>query len=318
MKIELKPKHYIGIGFAIVIIILDFIFFFSFDTNKLGPKIWYFNPILVIAVFIGGIFFVLDILNEGKRQKELEVKFLEFVRNLVEIVRSGVSIPQAILHVSNTNSGALTPYIQKLANQIEWGYPLHSALTIFANETKNEVIKRSIAIVIEAEKSGGDMGSVLEAVTRSVLEIKQVKEERKSSSYSQTIQGYIIYFVFVAIMVVLQIFLIPKISAISGDIGSGLGSIGLGSLSAGSAAQIDFGNILIATIIVQGIFAGLMIGKFAEGDFRSGVRHSLIMVLGGYLITSTVTGLVKPSTSIILLIPYDMLIDKIKCKIKEE
>src|SRR3989338_9838741 len=118
MKIELKPKHYIGIGFAIVMIILDFIFFFSFDTNKLGPKIWYFNPILVIAVFIGGILFIIDILNEGKRQKELEVKFLEFVRSLVETVRSGVTIPQSILHVKNSDFGSLNPYIKKLANQI--------------------------------------------------------------------------------------------------------------------------------------------------------------------------------------------------------
>ncbi len=312
MRIELKTKHYLGITFGILIIIIDFILFFNFTSGKIGPKTWYFNPIIVLALFIGGINFIVDILNESTRQKELEIKFLEFVRNLVETVRSGVSIPQAIMHVSGTNLGALTPYIQKLANQIEWGYPLHSALNIFANDTKNEVIKRSIAIVIEAEKSGGDMGSVLEAVTKSVLEIKQVKEERKSSSYAQTIQGYIIYFVFVIIMIVLQIFLIPKISAISGDIGGGLGTIGLSSLSAGSSEQVDFGSILIATIIVQGIFAGLMIGKFAEGDFRSGLKHSLIMVLGGYLITSTVTGLIPASAAtIILLIPHN-LINKVK------
>ena len=303
--IELKTKHYIGIIFGFLIIFLDFILLFDFAQLK--PKEWYFNPVIVIGIFAGGILFIIDILNEGKRQKELEVKFLEFVRSLVETVRSGVTIPQSILHVKNSDFGSLNPYIKKLANQIEWGYPLHDALMIFANDTRNEVIKRSVEIVIEAEKSGGDIGSVLEAVTRSVLEVKQVKDERKSNAYGQLVQAYIVYFVFVAIMIVLQLFLIPKISDISGDIGGGLGTIGLAGLSGGSSNEIDFSTLFLVSIIVQGLFAGLMAGKFAEGDYRSGIKHSLIMIIGGYLITSTITGLFKPTeAALLLLIPKNV------------
>src|SRR3989344_6975931 len=154
MKIELNTKHYAGLIVGGIIILLDLIFLSDFLNFKV--KEWYFSPIIVIGILIGSIFFLIDIINEGKRQKELEVKFLEFVRALVETVRSGVTIPQAILHVRETDLGSLTPYIKKLANQIEWGYPLQEALQIFAKDTKNEVINRSIAIVIEAEKSGGD------------------------------------------------------------------------------------------------------------------------------------------------------------------
>ncbi len=304
---ELKLKHYFGLGFGFFIILIDFVFFFDF-TAKLGPSAWYFNPILVIGVLIGSITFILDFLHENERQKELETKFLEFVRGLVETVRSGVSIPQAIMHAASVNYGALTPYVQKLSNQIEWGYPLHNALTIFANDTKNPVIKRSVAIVIEAEQSGGDMGSVLESVTQSVLEIKKVKEERKSNSYTQTIQGYIIYFFFVAIMVVLQIYLIPKLSVIGGEVGSGLGTIGVGGLGAGGGSgNLDFNAIFLATIVVQGLFAGLMLGKFADGDFKSGLKHSLIMVIGGYLIISTAAGLLTATQALVLLIPSKLI-----------
>src|SRR3989344_3946634 len=208
MEIKLKTKHYVSLGFASVVIILDFILFFKF-IGGFGPKDWYFSPIIVIAALVGGLPFIKDFMAENKRQKELETKFLEFVRSLVENVMSGVSIPQAIIQVSRVQFGALTPYIKKLANQLEWGYPLHIALTIFAKDTKNPVIARAIAIVIEAEKSGGDMSSVLEAVTRSVLEIKNIKDERRTNAYTQVIQGYIIYFFFVFIMIVLQIYLLP-------------------------------------------------------------------------------------------------------------
>ena len=75
------------------------------------------------------------------------------------------------------------------------GIPLREALKIFAKDTKNRIIIRSISIVIEAEKSGGNIDQVLQAVTNSVLQIKKIKEERKSNTYSQMIQGYFIFFI---------------------------------------------------------------------------------------------------------------------------
>ncbi len=108
------------------------------------------------------------------------------------------------MQISSENYGSLTPYVKKLANQIEWGYPLHDALVVFSRDTKNVVINKAVAIVIQAEKSGGNMGTVLQEITRSVVEIKKIKEERKSNAYTQVVQGYIIFFIFIAIMLVLQ------------------------------------------------------------------------------------------------------------------
>ncbi len=307
MKIEIKTKHKLFMSAGFLIILADFIFFFNF-LKDFGPSIWYFNPVLVVGILLGTFPFITDFMNETKRQKELEFKFLEFVRNLVENVRTGISIPQAIVYSARTDYGALSPYVRKIANQIEWGFPLQQALTTFANDTKNDVIKRSVAIVIEAQKSGGDIGAVLQSVTESVWEVKKIKDERKSSAYTQTIQGYIIYFFFVAIMIVMQLFLIPKLGAIGGDLGSGLGTIGVGSLGGGggSGTAIEFAPIFIATILIQGLFAGLMLGKFAEGDFKSGVKHSLFMAIGGYLIMSTITG-AATANALTLLIPYKLL-----------
>jgi len=283
-------------GVGTVIILMDFLFFFQF-TEPVGPKAWYFSPIIVLGLLAGGMPFVQDVLNESKRQKDIELKFLEFVRSLVETVRSGVSIPKAILQIkgSGADYGPLTPYIIKLSNQIEWGYPLHQALTIFANDTKNIVVKRSVAIVMQAEKSGGDMAAVLEAVSGSVLEVKKLKDERKNNAYAQMIQGYIIFFVFVGIMIVMQVYLIPQLTKIGGEVSSGLaGAIGG---AAGGGKPADLGPVFLETIVVQGIFAGLMIGKFSDGDFKSGLKHSLIMVIGGYLVMTTVTGIFEASAA---------------------
>ncbi len=296
MRLELKAKHYLGIGVALAIVLTDFVFLFSFAPGMIGPKKWFFAPIFVVGIFLGALPFFQDFLAEKKRQKELETKFLEFVRNLGEIVRSGVSIPQAIIQVrqAGANYGALTPYIEKLANQIEWGYPLNDALTIFAKDTKNVVIRRSVGIVIQAEKSGGDLAAVLGAVSGSVLEIKKLKDEQKSQAYGQMIQGYIIFFVFIGIMIVMQVYLIPKLSEISGEVVAGLSASFAGS---GAGEKTDLTSVFLGTIVVQGLFAGLMLGKFSEGSFTAGVKHAVIMILGGYLLMTTISGLLGAGSS---------------------
>ncbi len=299
MRQEMQVRHWLGIGFGSGIILMDLLFVFSF--SPFGPTAWYFNPIFVVGGFIIALPFILDFFSELKRQKEMEEKFLEFVRSLVESVKSGLSIPKSIQHSTTSSYGALDPYIKKLATQVSWGYPLHDALGVFVKETNNEVIRRSIAIVLQAEKSGGDMGSVLESVTGSVLETKKIKEERKAQSYNQMIQGYIIYFVFIAIMLVLQLYLIPKLGEIGGDVMTGLAGAGVSGSLAAAGASADLSSIFVATIVIQGIFAGLMIGKFAEGNFKLGLKHSLIMVLVGYLLMNTISGIYTSVTAAVLL-----------------
>ncbi|MBI2109571.1 type II secretion system F family protein [Candidatus Woesearchaeota archaeon] len=174
----------------------------------------WFYPGIVIAISIGWLQFWMDYTKEIKRQKEIELKFLEFVRNLVENVRSGIPVPKAISQVSTKDYGALNPYIKKLAYQMEWGVPVPEAFVTFAKDTRNDIIKRAVTIIIEAEKSGGDIGDVLVSVAGSLIDIKKMKQERRASVYSQIVQGYIVYFVFIAIMLALQLWLFPQLTDI--------------------------------------------------------------------------------------------------------
>lgn len=285
MEIKFEAKHIAFIILGVLVIIGDFYFFWN--TR-------WFKPVLVIGLVLMTINFLIDFFQENKRQKEIEVKFLEFVRALMETVKSGISIPKAIREVSDEDYGALNPYVKKLANQLQWGFPLHDALVNFAHDTNNRVISKSVSIVTEAEKSGGDMGEVLEAVSNSVFSIKKIKEERKASVYSQMVQGYIIFFVFIAIMLVMQVYLMPKISQLSLDVGTGLGSPLPGTFGGAGGSKLSeeyMSNLFTYLVLIQGFFAGLLIGKFSEWELKYGVKHALILIIVGYLIISTVKGI---------------------------
>ncbi|MBI2673217.1 type II secretion system F family protein [Candidatus Woesearchaeota archaeon] len=283
MKHKFKKKYSIGIGVSLLLLLLDFFYF-------IGTR-WFYS-IIIVSLTVASLQFWIDFFNELKTQREIEQKFLEFIRGLVGTVHSGLSTPQAIVSVADEDFGALNPYINKLRNQLEIGIPLHDALITFGEDTDNPVIKRSIAIVIEAEKSGGDIEDVLESVVISVVDVKKMKEERKAGAYNQIVQGYIVFFVFIAIMLVLQLKLFPQLTKMSGAFGSTLSSVGVGILGnvGGAGGALDLDRIFLGLVLIQGLFAGIMIGKFSEGSFKQGLLHSLVLMILSTLVIVTVKG----------------------------
>ena len=281
MLITFKREYLLGAGIAAVVLILDFLY--------LLRTRWFFS-VLIVVVLIAGLQPLLDFLKELNRQKDIEKKFLEFVRNLVGTVKSGVSIPQAIINVGDADYGSLSPYLKKLKNQIEWGIPIQSALQTFAKDTKNVVIKRSVGIVIEAEKGGGDIESVLDSVSESVVNLKKMKEERKASTHSQIVQGYIVFYVFIGIMLVLQLWLFPLLSQSTGG-GFSLGDVGIGSGVVGEgSSEANLDRVFLNLIMIQGFFTGLVVGKFSEGTLKQGLIHSVVLIVSALLIITTAKG----------------------------
>ena len=273
-----KPAYFLGIGVGLLLMALDFLYFF--ETR-------WFYALLVLSLSVSWIQFWIDFLNENKRQKEIETKFLEFVHALVGTVKSGIPIPQALVQASGEDYGALTPYTKKLARQIEWGIPSRQALLTFSRDTRNSVIKRSIAIVIEAEESGGDIESVLESVTESVYSVKKIKAERRSSVYGQIVQGYIVFYIFIGIMLVLQLQLFPLIKE---STAGGVGGLGIGGGFIGQGEEADLDTVFLSLLLIQGFFTGILIGKFSEGTLKQGLIHSVILMTSAALLITTIKG----------------------------
>ncbi|MBU0962344.1 MAG: hypothetical protein KKD48_00400, partial [Nanoarchaeota archaeon] len=84
MEIKFEARHILFIILGVLLLGGDIYFFF---------RTRWFKPVLVISFVIMLLQFFIDFLQENKKQKEVELKFLEFVRALVETVKSGVSIP---------------------------------------------------------------------------------------------------------------------------------------------------------------------------------------------------------------------------------
>jgi len=188
-----------------------------------------------------------------------------------------MTLPLALQSVGQKEYRALSTYVQSLAAQVDWGIPFQKALTIFAQKTKSLSIRRAVETIVQTYKVGGKIADTLNAISESLLTLEKIRKERSVSVHSQIITSYIIYFVFILILVILQIFLIPSLLPSSLQ---GLGGTTITPL------QEVFSQSFINFIIIQGLFAGLATGKMAEGSIVAGFKHSLLLIVIGYTIFS--------------------------------
>jgi len=283
--IKLNKSNLIGIGLGLLIIVVSAILLFM-KVAFFDIKTFYF--IAGIAVIIMVLPFFINLLIETKREKDKEAMFLEFARDLTEGVKAGTPINKTIINIRTKDYGSLNPHIEKLANQVSFGIPVKDALEIFSADIKSPVISRAVSLVREAELAGGKIEMILESVTASLAQIEKLKKERKAAIYNLTVQGYIIFFIFLIIMLIMQFKILPITTEL--QIGTGVSEeisevAGLASVNVRISPE-TFTKPFLFLLLTQGFFAGLVIGKISEGNVKAGLKHSFILVAISWLIST--------------------------------
>lgn len=222
--------------------------------------------------------------TQYNERKAMERKFPEFLRDVVEGTRAGMSLPQAIQNTETGSYGPLDEKIQKMNAQLDWGIPFDQVLRNFGEETGSSVILRSIDTIIQAYQSGGNIQDVLESVGDNIRTLRKLKEERESQLYGEMITGYVVFFIFIGILVALTSYLLPSLASAQQSLG---GSGGFSAFGGGGGSLQE--NITLyeswfqRLVFIQAIFSGLIIGKLSEGELKAGFKHMGILFAIGYL-----------------------------------
>lgn len=262
---------------------------FQSGTFVIGTSLDY----VVLAVLISsGTFGIYEFIRL-RRVHKINDRFPDFVRDLAESRRAGMTFTKAIMYSAKGNYGSLTPEIQKIARQISWGSSVDAALNSFAKRVNTKLIRRTISLIIEASRSGGNVADVLDAASKDAREIKLIDAERRASMMSYVAVIYVGMGVFLMIIVILTKSLIPSMlgegSAGMASATSSMGGDGGGGLS-GRITEKAVTEVFFYASVLQCFFMGLVTGVFEEGNIVSGVKHSFIMLLVAWLIFKFMVG----------------------------
>jgi flagellar protein FlaJ len=209
--------------------------------------------------------------NKYKNNKEIEERFPDFLRDITENIKTGMTLTQAIKSTKGTNYGALTPHVKKMITKIDWAIPFDQILINFSKNS-TPLIQKTVSTILETYKGGGNITQVLEAASKTIKEINKIRKERFSSIYNQMITGYIIFFIFVGVLIILKNYLVPSLFSFS----SGFSMSGIQNIEG------FYNTIFQWLIILEGFFSGLVVGKMANGSIIAGLKHSLLLVAVGY------------------------------------
>lgn len=249
----------------VIIILAAFgIALFAYNLLALGSEIA--GIISVVMVVLGP---VLLQYRKYKEDKEIEDRFPDFLRDVTENIRTGMTVTQSIKATKENNYGVLTPHVRKMIVKIDWAIPFEWILKDFAKKS-TPLIKKTVSTILETYKGGGDISQVLTAAGDTIKEINKIKKERFSAIYNQMLTGYAVFFMFVAVLIVLKSYLVPSLFS-------------FGSTMGGIEDINEFFNMIFQwLIIIEGFFSGLVVGKMAHGSIVAGLKHSLILTAIGY------------------------------------
>ncbi|MCK4730665.1 MAG: type II secretion system F family protein [Candidatus Aenigmarchaeota archaeon] len=290
---------------AIIILIIGLAVSFTFDNFNIALNSF------VIAVFVVIIPSFLYNYIQFLKLKSCEKYLPLFLGDLKEAKKSGVSFPEAI-KACRGDYGKLDKYINKLKKDISWGVSIDQALKhMQRNLKKSPVISRSLSILLETYRTGGNIEDILETLINSLLKIMDSEKYKQSVMQQHVVMMYGIFMMYIGLIIIIGNFLIPMINEMGGNENEMVGislmeakspcldcgnpiCYGLcgyynvlgGMLGFGEADSVEvyYKSLFLTMILIQGFFTGIVAGQISSRDWLDGVKHGLIMFMIGLVV----------------------------------
>jgi flagellar protein FlaJ len=235
----------------------------------------YTNEVLMAAILIAITPSAILDWEHSRWINTIEDQMPTFVRGISESQETGLTLFGAFNHVVNSGivKKPLATEIEKITIMMSWGSTFEDALTAFKDRIASPVVSRFCVLVLEASRSGGEIRKVFTATSGFMEEMREADREANANMRSYIIIVYVAFAVFLWIgIILLESFFKPLES--SRQVLSSLSTVGLR----------EFNDFFYKTMIVSGLMGGLMAGKIGERRLAGGLKHSIVMVIAGYLI----------------------------------
>ena len=212
------------------------------------------------------------------KKNEIEEKFPDFLRDLAEYWKGGLSMTVAVQTLATSEYGALNDEVKKMSDQLSWGIKFSDVILQFAERVGTPLVKRAISLISEADRAGGKISDILVTAANDSREIKFLEGERKRAIGSYIAVIWTSYFVFLGVIGVLSTVFIPAI-ANSNSSDDGGGGQNIGNMKIRNVDPLFFLTIFYYGVTMQAIGNGCMAGLMATGRFSAGFKHSGMMIL---------------------------------------
>jgi len=274
----------------------------SFDEEK-DPAAWFREYPEISAldyIVFSGIAIMLPYgyfaYRRDMQRTRIEAKFPDFLRDLAEFWKGGLSMNTAVETLAKGEYGFLNDEVHKMSTQLSWGVSFGEVMEMFSERVSSPVVTRAVRMVDEANKAGGKISDILLAASYDVREIKALETERGQEIGSYLAVIYMSYVIYLLIIIVLVATFVPAIVS-SGAATASTGSLTIGNLKIRSLNQIWISTTFYYSVLIQAVGMGMTGGFMATGKLYSGfIRSSLLILIGWavFEIMGITTSIISP------------------------
>jgi flagellar protein FlaJ len=233
------------------------------------------DNLAVFAILIVSLPLAFLDFRESWRRRHIEEALPNFYRDLAGMNDSGMTLPNAVHLVAQSDYSTLTPYVRKLDNEMSWNTTFIDAIQRFRERLATPLTDRSIDLIAKASKAGGDVSEVLRAAAKDSYEYINLQTERRNNMLIYVVIVFISFLVFVFVVYIL----VTTFLSVMATAGSASSATSAGAQFGGSIDLPLYTRIFTHAALIQGFFSGLVAGQMGEGRVVAGLKYSIVMLL---------------------------------------
>ncbi|MAG47596.1 hypothetical protein CL617_03245 [archaeon] len=276
-----SAEHYIGS--TLFLSLLLFVIFVLANWSLYGKFGGVFLIYGILAfIVVQFIAYLLIFFKAEDRTRRIENYLPDFLQLMSANIRAGMTPFQALKVSARPEFGPLKEEIDKVTVKALGVGSFSDALININKRIKSDILSRVLKLFTSSMKSGGKLASLLEELSIDISQTNSLKKD-----LSTTTKSYVMFILFIVLigmpmLLAISLHFLESVSAIniSGDVG-----FGFSSLSSDGGITVSFlSNISAVVLIVTSILSSGLIGVIGAGKIQSGLRYSIFVILGSFVI----------------------------------
>jgi flagellar protein FlaJ len=202
----------------------------------------------------------------SRERHSLEKELPEFIRDVAEGRKTGLSPEVAIERLGTRHYGLLSAHVKKMGAQLSWGVSLSKVISTFTDAVGSWVTRAIGTLLIEVVDVGGGTIRSFSEMAEFTRDINDMDTERRTALKP------FVYITYIAgAMVIITTFIMVYL--LSAPSASGFATSSTPSVQ---PATID---LLLTTAVFDSFVIGIVAGKMGESGVSDGFKHAIALVI---------------------------------------
>jgi len=235
------------------------------------------EPSLHISVALISIMIIPSIsaFRQSRNRSGLEKALPDFIRDVAEGRKIGLSPEGSIEQLASKNYGRLSKSIKTMGSQISWGLPILKVIKTFADSVDSWITMAIGTLMVEVVDVGGGTVNSFSQMADFTRKVNEIEADKRSA-----LRSYVFVVYMAGIMLVLTTFMM--VYFLSTPIHFS------GPVAATPGITISPATVqgLLTASIFDGWVIGFVAGKMGGGTVADGFKHAMALVIIGAMMVA--------------------------------